>query len=265
VPVIVGLLGVGLIVFSFMLPGQASMSAEPDPETTVEAETPVEVTKTAPPSAEPEPPPPNENGVDCAKTACVALTFDDGPSANTAALLDKLAELGVKATFFNTGQNTANRADLVKREVEEGHALGGHSWNHADMRKRSPAEACADAERTKETILSAAGVDTIMVRPPYGSWNDTVLNACTGKTFILWDVDTMDWSSHDPAKITAHAVNDSKPGSIILMHDTVAETIVALPAIVEGLKAKGYELVTVPGLWNTPITPGQAIFNGPRA
>jgi peptidoglycan/xylan/chitin deacetylase (PgdA/CDA1 family) len=266
VPVIVALLGVGLIVFSFMLPGQASTIAEPDPEATETADPPPEVVKEAPPSALPEPPPVDETPkVDCSQTACVALTFDDGPSANSVALLDKLTELDVKATFFNTGQNSANRPDVVRRQAEEGHALGGHSWNHQDMKKRNPADACADAARTARAIREASGVETSLVRPPYGSWSDAVLNACSGQAFILWDVDTMDWSTHDPAKIAAHAIDDSKPGSIILMHDTVAETAEALPVIVDGLKAKGYRLVTVPELWNEPISPGQAIYSGPRA
>ncbi|MDR1119046.1 MAG: polysaccharide deacetylase family protein [Bifidobacteriaceae bacterium] len=261
---IVGLLGVGLIVFSFLLPGHSSTEAAPAPSETVEGEAPVDVTKSRPPSPEPEPPPPPREGPDCSTVACVALTFDDGPSAHSQALLDKLAELNVKATFFNTGKNTKNQPGAVRRQADEGHALGGHSWNHADMNKRAAAEACADAQETAAAIRDASGVETILVRPPYGSWNDAVLNACAGMAFILWDVDTMDWSNHDVAKITAHAVNDSKPGSIVLMHDTVAETIEALPGIVAGLRDKGYQLVTVHKMWKEPIAPGQAIYNGPR-
>ncbi|MDR2379724.1 MAG: polysaccharide deacetylase family protein [Bifidobacteriaceae bacterium] len=264
-PIVVGVLGLGLVAFSFLLPSQAMDQATPAPEVTDTVAADLEVTKAAPPSALPEPPQPTPGGpggIDCGQVACVALTFDDGPSANSDALLDKLAELGVRATFFNTGRNTELRPDQVARQVADGHALGGHSWNHADMRKRSAAEACADADRTAAAIKAASGVDTILVRPPYGSWNDSVLAACTGKAFILWNVDTEDWSSHDPAKIADHAINDAKPGSIILMHDTVAETAQALPEIVAGLKAKGYELVTIPELFNEPIGPGQAIYSG---
>jgi peptidoglycan/xylan/chitin deacetylase (PgdA/CDA1 family) len=194
----------------------------------------------------------------------VALTFDDGPSAHTAALLDGLAQLQVKATFFVMGQNVKARPADVRRAVEEGHAIGGHSWNHTDMKRQTPQAACADADRTAQAIQEASGVQTILVRPPYGSWNQSILAACQGKTFILWDVDTLDWSTHDGAKITAHALNDSKPGSILLMHDTVPESIAALPQIVAGLKAKGFELVTVPELFNTEIAPGQGIYNGPK-
>jgi peptidoglycan/xylan/chitin deacetylase (PgdA/CDA1 family) len=267
----VGVLGLGLVVFAFMLPRPAQ-SAAPAPVQSVTASPVIEVSKVAPPSAEPEPepeppPPPSQSPtsqVDCSQVPCVALTFDDGPSALDGQLLDQLAALGVRATFFNTGQNSASRADQVKRQVEEGHAVGGHSWNHQDMKRRTPQEACDDAARTREAIKAASGVDTILVRPPYGSWNDAILAACVGQTFILWDVDTRDWDSHDVAQITEHGVNDPKPGSIVLMHDTVPETIEALPAIVAGLRAKGYELVTVPELWNVPIAPGQAIYSGPR-
>jgi peptidoglycan/xylan/chitin deacetylase (PgdA/CDA1 family) len=195
----------------------------------------------------------------------VALTFDDGPSAFSDPLLDQLAALGAKATFFNTGQNSASRPEQVRRQVADGHAVGGHSWNHQDMKRGTPDEACADARRTADAIKAASGVDTILVRPPYGSWNDGILAACAGMTFILWDVDTKDWDTHDAAKITEHGLGDPKPGSIVLMHDTVAETIDALPAIVQGLRDQGYQLVTVPELWTVPLNPGQAIYSGPRA
>ncbi|MDR2454938.1 MAG: polysaccharide deacetylase family protein [Bifidobacteriaceae bacterium] len=266
-PVVVAVLCLGLLAFAFMLPRPAR-SAAPAPLTTTTAPAPLEVSKAPPPPAEPEPPEPPApvaSQVDCSQVPCVALTFDDGPSAFDAALLDQLAALGVRATFFNTGQNSASRPELVRRQAEAGHALGGHSWNHQDMKRRSPAEACQDARRTADAIKDASGVETILVRPPYGSWNDEILAACEGMTFILWDVDTQDWSSHDVAQITQHGIDDSRPGSIVLMHDTVAETIEALPGIVAGLKAKGYELVTVPELWNEPIAPGQAIYSGPRA
>ncbi|MDR2566493.1 MAG: polysaccharide deacetylase family protein [Bifidobacteriaceae bacterium] len=249
-----------------MLPAKGTV-AQATPRETVSFTPPPQVAKAEPPTPSPEPPPPPPppaGGVDCAVVACVALTFDDGPSAYSTALLDKLAELGVKATFFNTGQNSANRPDSVKRQVEDGHLVGGHSWNHTDMKKVSIEQACADADRTARAIRDASGFESPFVRPPYGSWSDAILRGCTGKIFVLWDVDTMDWSSHDGAKILEHAVNDPKPGSIILMHDTVAETIDALPGIVAGLRAKGFQLVTVAGLFNSPIAPDQAIYSGPR-
>jgi peptidoglycan/xylan/chitin deacetylase (PgdA/CDA1 family) len=261
-PVLVGVLGIGLAAFSLLLPGKPPQSAPTAPVRTVTATTPVEVSKAPAPTPSPEPLPPR---VDCTQVPCVALTFDDGPSAYSEALLDKLDELGVKVTFFNTGQNTANRPESVKRQVESGHAVGGHSWNHVQLTTISPADACADANRTADAIKQASGVETYLVRPPYGSWNDAMLAACSDKTFILWDVDTEDWRTHDAAQIRDHAVGDSRAGSIVLMHDTVAESIEALPSIVAGLKERGFELVTVPELWNEPIAPGQSFYNGPRA
>jgi peptidoglycan/xylan/chitin deacetylase (PgdA/CDA1 family) len=259
----VGVLSLGMVSFMALLPATGS---EPQavPRQTVSVTPTPEVAKDEPPSPPPAPSPPAPGEIDCAAVACVALTFDDGPSAHSAALLDKLKELGVRATFFNTGKNSANFPEVVKRQVDEGHLVGGHSWNHGDMKKVPVADACADADRTARAIRDAAGYEPTLLRPPYGSWNDAILAGCTGKTFVLWDVDTMDWSSHDPAKITAHAVNDPKPGSIILMHDTVAESITALPGIVAGLKGKGYQLVTVADLFDSPLAPGQAIYSGPR-
>jgi peptidoglycan/xylan/chitin deacetylase (PgdA/CDA1 family) len=253
-----------LVAFSLILPTTPTLSAPVAAKATITAPAPAEVSKQAPPSPLPEPPPPPQEPIDCSKVPCVALTFDDGPSPNSAGLLDQLRALGVKATFFNTGQNVVNHPDQVKRQVDDGHVVAGHSWNHTDMRKQKPGKACDDAARTAEAIRNASGVETILVRPPYGGWNQTVLSACQGMTFILWNVDTLDWSTHDAAKITDHALNDSKPGSIILMHDTVPETVDALPGVVAGLRDLGYALVTVPELWTSPITPGQAIYSGPH-
>jgi peptidoglycan/xylan/chitin deacetylase (PgdA/CDA1 family) len=261
----VGVLSLGSVSFMAMLPAEG-VEEEAAPRETLTVADPIDVDKDeppTPPSPEPVAPAPSD-GLDCAAVACVALTFDDGPSAHSAALLDRLHELGVRATFFNTGQNTRNNPATVKRQVDDGHQIGGHSWNHANMKKQGPDKACADAHRTAEAIQEAAGVDSPLVRPPYGDWNDAILKACQGKTFILWDVDTLDWSSHDAVKITDHAIKDSKPGSIILMHDTVAETIDALPAVVAGLRAKGYELVTVAELFGSSLVPGEAVYSGPR-
>jgi peptidoglycan/xylan/chitin deacetylase (PgdA/CDA1 family) len=259
----IGVLVLGLVAFKLMLPSEAT-SSQPAPTRTVFVTPAPEVNKAAPPSPSPEPVPPPPNPESCAEVACVALTFDDGPSAYTPALLDKLKELEVKATFFDLGQSVANNPEPVKRAAEEGHELGGHSWNHTSMAKQTPEQACADADRTARAIRDAAGVETSLLRPPYGTWNDAILHACANKTFVLWDVDTLDWSTHDVAKITAHGVDDPKPGSIVLMHGTVAETVDALPGIVAGLRAKGYKLVTVSELFDSPLAPDQAIYSGPR-
>ncbi|MDR1513279.1 MAG: polysaccharide deacetylase family protein [Propionibacteriaceae bacterium] len=258
------MLSLGFVSFLALLPAKGAPVRPAARETVSVTPTP-SVSKAMPPSPSPEPePPPPAAEIDCAAVACVALTFDDGPSTYTSALLDRLAELEVRVTFFNTGQNSANHPDLVKRQVDDGHLVGGHSWNHTDMKKQSVEQACADADRTARAIRDASGFDPPFVRPPYGSWNDAILRACSGKDFILWDVDTMDWSTHDAASITEHAVNDPKPGSIILMHDTVAENIDALPGIVAGLRGKGYQLVTVAGLFNHSLGPDQAVYSGPR-
>jgi peptidoglycan/xylan/chitin deacetylase (PgdA/CDA1 family) len=262
-------LSLGSASFLALLPAEG-VEEEPAPTETLTLPDPVDVDKAEPPTPSPEPPPPpppplSTDGPDCTAVACVALTFDDGPSAHTTTLLDRLDELDVKATFFNTGQNSRNNPEAVKRQIERGHVVGGHSWNHTDMKKQSIEAACGDADRTASAIRDATGFTPTLLRPPYGSWSDAILHGCIGKTFVLWDVDTQDWSTHDASKITAHAVNDPKPGSIILMHDTVAETIDALPGIVAGLKAKGYQLVTVEQLFGQPLGPDQAIYSGPRS
>ncbi|MDR1824353.1 MAG: polysaccharide deacetylase family protein [Bifidobacteriaceae bacterium] len=210
-------------------------------------------------------PVPEAPAVDCSAVPCVALTFDDGPSTNTAALLDVLKEKDVKATFFDQGINAQRYPDMIARTVAEGHVIGAHGWAHTSMLTLGPSAACEDQDRAGRAIRDAGAPEPTLVRPPYGSWNNSILAACTGDTFVLWDVDTLDWSSHNVQKITDHVLNETKPGSIVLMHDHVVEDLEVLPAVIDELRARGYTFVTVPELFNTPLAGGQAIYNGPRA
>lgn len=220
-------------------------SAAPTPVAPATPVTPAPV-----PPATPAVAPPPAAAVDCTKLKCVALTFDDGPGSLTGTLLDRLEAAGVVATFFVLGQNVRIHPDLVTRMVRSGMVVANHTWDHRDMKRLSLDEARSEVDRTSAEIARVTGVSTTLLRPPYGSMSPQT--ATLGQAIILWDVDTEDWKNRDASITTSRALATVRPGSIILMHDIHASTIEAVPAIIAGLKARGFTLVTVPQLLGNP-------------
>ncbi|MBU4213385.1 MAG: polysaccharide deacetylase family protein [Actinobacteria bacterium] len=239
------------IVTTGATPTPAATTAPPTPSPA--PQTPAAAVPAAPAAA------PAPTAPDCAVTPCVALTFDDGPGTYTAALLDALAARGAPATFFLVGRNIAKYPAVVAREVAEGHAVGNHTWDHAWLTKLSPEDVGAELDETSAAIQAAAGVSTALVRPPYGAFDDASLAvlAARGDAAICWSVDTEDWKNRDAAVTTQRALEGAAPGAIILMHDIHESTLTAIPGIIDGLRAAGYTLVTVPQLLGT-TAPGQA-------
>ncbi|MGY1604327.1 polysaccharide deacetylase family protein [Geodermatophilus sp. SYSU D00815] len=194
--------------------------------------------------------------VDCTRLACIALTFDDGPGPYTAQLLRVLAAADVRATFFVVGSNAAAMPELVRRTADQGHAIGNHSWDHADLTMLSPEQVADEIDRTT-AALADVGVTTDLVRPPYGATDETVAAVlrARGAAQVLWDVDTQDWLNLDVATTTQRALAGAFPGAIVLLHDIHPTTVEAVPGIIDGLRARGYTLVTVPELLSS-VEPG---------
>ncbi|MDN4475611.1 polysaccharide deacetylase family protein [Demequina sp. SYSU T00192] len=200
---------------------------------------------------------------DCSVEQCIALTFDDGPVAGTADLLDLLADRGVKATFFMVGQNVAANPALVQRMADEGHALGNHSWDHPQLTRLDADGIREELESTSNAIEAAAGVAPALVRPPYGATDDAVaaVAAELGLSQILWDVDPEDWKDKDAGIVHERVVAAAHRNAIILSHDIHETTRAAYAAIIDDLIAAGYTLVTVPDLIDD-LEPGGRYFNG---
>ncbi|WP_177159546.1 polysaccharide deacetylase family protein [Granulicatella balaenopterae] len=193
----------------------------------------------------------------------IALTFDDGPkSTTTGQVLDLLNEYHAKATFFMLGKNVPGNEDLVQRMVAEGHQLANHSYNHPQLTKLTPEEIAQQINDTQAAILKASGgVASNALRPPYGAYNHKVALAAQLPA-INWSIDTLDWQSHDPAKINAIVKEFAYSGAIILMHDIHQTTVDALPEMLTYLTSEGYELVTVDELMNhQPLNPMTLYFD----
>lgn len=175
----------------------------------------------------------------------VAFTFDDGPHPeNTEKILDILDEYDAKATFFVLGNSVDYYPQIVKKAYLEGHEIGNHSWNHPNLVNLPVETIRKEISDTDEVIKNATGEVPKLYRPPYGSHNQTVDEAA-GKPPILWDVDTLDWQTRDPQAILTNVKNQTKDGSIILMHDIHKETVEGFRLSIDYLDSLGYEFVTV--------------------
>ncbi len=188
-----------------------------------------------------------QDEINCHEVACVALTFDDGPSFYTEGLLDTLKEHNVKATFFVLGTQVRIQSETVQRMFQEGHQIGNHTWDHPNLTQMGDAQIREQLQLTDDLITQIVGVPTPFLRPPYGAYNDRVL-AASGLPIIFWSVDPLDWKDRD-AETVASRIIDAPVGAIILAHDIHKSTVAAVPAIIAALKSRGIHFVTVTKLY----------------
>ena len=181
----------------------------------------------------------------------VALTFDDGPTAEaTRPLLDMLEKEQVRATFFVTGAELEKNMDRGIRIVAAGHELGNHSYSHIRMIWVTPSFVKEEIERTDALIREAGWQNEIHFRPPYGKKLFVLpyYLSSTGRTTVTWDVEPDSDTKATASEIAGMAVAETRPGSIILLHvmyPNRVESYKAVPAIINRLKEQGYEFVTV--------------------
>lgn len=187
----------------------------------------------------------------------VALTFDDGPDAKyTPLILDELKKCDVKATFFVVGVQVNKYGDMLERIVKEGHAIGNHSWDHANLTKRTPEQIGEEIGKTDEAIRKRLGSVPDLFRAPYGAADDNVKKAVatSQRHLIGWTVDTRDWAGTPANEIMDNIKKHTKPDGIILMHSfggkngKLDNTVEVLPRMIDFLKGEGYSFVTVPEL-----------------
>ena len=175
----------------------------------------------------------------------VALTFDDGPGAETTPrLLDILSEKDVKATFFELGKMARANVEIVKRVAEEGHEIGSHTMYHQNLGKATAGTIRSDIGEANAVFQGILGYVPSLMRPPYGSTN-AALKSNVGAPMILWTVDTMDWKYKNTESILSYTTSEVFDGAIILMHDIHATTVDAVPVVIDTLRGMGYEFLTV--------------------
>ena len=196
--------------------------------------------------------PRNSGGVDCAN--CVAITYDDGPGAETNRLLDKLKAKNAHASFMVLAPNAEQHPELLKRMKAEGHTIGNHTKTHRQLNTLSYDQVSQEIDAGNAAIKKATGQSTRWVRPPYGATNATVdqVTRDKGVSQALWDVDTVDWKDRNSEHVCSSAVQGARAGSIVLMHDIHPTTVDAADCVIDGLRAKGLEPVSLDRLLRTP-------------
>ncbi|MEH0547826.1 polysaccharide deacetylase family protein [Streptomyces sp. B21-105] len=195
--------------------------------------------------------------VDCRVAKCIALTFDAGPSENSARLLDILKERQVPATFFLLGKGHIDTyPELVRRMAAEGHEVASHTWDHKILTRIEPQKIREELQRPNDEIERLTGRRPTLMRPPQGRTDETVHEICheLGLAEVLWTVTAKDYTTTDSALIRRRVLAQADRDGIILLHDIYDGTVPAVPGIIDALKERGFVFVTVPQL----LAPGRA-------
>lgn len=179
----------------------------------------------------------------------IALTFDDGPSAKlTPQYLAVLKQENVPATFFMLGESVRKFPTMARQVAEAGFEIGCHTTKHQSLKRKSMAEIREEVIGTSDYIEKVTGKRPRLFRPPYGEFNTNVLKVCADGHMVLvnWSVDTNDWRPRTtPESVHATIIKAAHSGVVILMHDVHEKSVKVLASVIEELKAKGYEFVTV--------------------
>lgn len=186
----------------------------------------------------------------------VALTFDDGPRADTTTrLLDGLLERGAAATFFVIGQQIPGNEPLLQRMKAEGHQIGNHTYSHVRLLKSDKDAVVEEIHKTETLLTEAVGAGSFWLRPPYGLIGGE-RSKLVHTPMIYWSVDPEDWKLLDKDKVVAAVMGAVKPGDIILLHDFYSSSVDAALEIIDRMQADGYAFVTVEELFRiNGVTP----------
>jgi peptidoglycan/xylan/chitin deacetylase (PgdA/CDA1 family) len=196
------------------------------------------------------------------------LTFDDGPSTYTPQVLSELWAGGAHATFFDIGEHAAQYPSYVQQEQAAGDTIGDHTWDHPfDITTLTSDQVRQELESTAEEIASLTGNRPSLWRPPGGKYNDTVVQIASslGLSMRLWNVSSRDTENPGVSAIISYVVDRVRNGDIVLLHDgggDRSQTVAALPAIIDTLRQRGYELDPLDATTGTQVTMNEAVVSG---
>lgn len=178
----------------------------------------------------------------------VAISFDCAWGVDyTDKLLEIMREKQVCATFFMVEFWTEKYPEYVKKIDESGHEIGTHSATHPHMSKLSAEAIVKELTTSSEAITNITGKKVEVFRPPFGDYNDTLIETAEnmGLFTIQWDVDSLDWKNLSADEITKRVTGKVKNGSIVLFHNNGLHTAEALPKIIDILQKQGYIFVRI--------------------
>ncbi len=183
----------------------------------------------------------------------IALTFDDGPSEWTLAVLEVLERHGIPATFFFCGRNVERHSDVARLVHSRGHELANHTYSHPWLLTLPAGSIRAELALTQQLIEQATGARPRLFRPPYGCRAPGLreVERELGLTEVLWTVIGRDWRASAPA-IAQRVLQGAGPGGIICLHDgdgvrarpDRSRTVASLKDFLPVLLDEGYSFVT---------------------
>lgn len=187
----------------------------------------------------------------------ISLTFDDGPDPEyTPRLLDRLDDLGVLATFFVVGERAERHPGIIERMIAEGHAVGSHTWSHADPAVVGTRAFRRELVRTNALLHSLTGSDVKWCRPPKGRVSVGKLAACwsLGMGVALWNVDPRDYTATSAEqlwkRLSAHCW---RGGDIVLLHDNQPHADSVLERLVMQFRQLHLKPIRFPGSCSLPV------------
>lgn len=182
----------------------------------------------------------------------VAIGFDDGPDTDTPAFVRMLADNHAEATFFMIGRQVSSTfRETMLHELREGDVLGDHTYSHPDLTRSSDVR--GQLQSTISAIRAQTGYTPCVFRPPYGSYDASVVRAAgsLGLATVTWNVDPSDYTQPGTSAIVHRVLAQVQPGSIVISHDgggPRGQTLAAYPKIISALRRRGYGIVTIPQL-----------------
>ncbi len=179
------------------------------------------------------------------KPGQIALTFDGGPDAKfTPQILSILNKAGVRATFFDVGKKAQALPDIAEQTARLRNTVGSLSWDALDLSKSDLKQAEQEITAGRDAVAAASGTRSDFFRFPMGSKNIELQNFVRdqGMATFFWNMDSQDWKIRDPNRLLQHILDelDREKGGILLLHDTLPQTVVILPSLLNELKARSY-------------------------
>jgi len=178
----------------------------------------------------------------------IAITFDDGPSgAVTEAFLEELERHGAACTFFVCGYRMEDFPTDLSAYAAHGHELGVHGWSHQYLRGLDAPTLQTELANTAQLITELSGTRPVWLRPPGGFYDEAVCTAAAelDLSIALWNVDPEDWNHRSYEQIVSHILSNVDDGDVVLLHDIFDVSRAAALEIIDTLRARGYELVTL--------------------
>lgn len=171
----------------------------------------------------------------------VALTYDDGPTAATAAVSASLRRHQLHATFFMLGSAAAARPGVVRQVAADGHTIANHTYDHPRLTEIGIDAADHQLRATSDTLASITGRSPRLFRPPYGATNGDVraLAKSRGMTEVIWTLDSNDWRRPNRVRSVLRTMRRAQSGDVILMHDDTRADVAAVDGIAAILRRRG--------------------------